>query len=85
MTLEYQLNVNLFLIVSVVNQDYKPHIPRAHVLAGNTGVLTCTVPAPLQDHISVTSWYMDDTIVLPSIIDNGRSGSKIGTNLRESR
>lgn len=57
----------------MVNQDYKPHVPRAHVLAGNTGVLTCMVPAAVQDHVKVTSWYMDDTIILPSIIDTGKN------------
>ncbi|KAJ9576976.1 hypothetical protein L9F63_006413, partial [Diploptera punctata] len=49
-----------------VRQNYEVQVYRAHVLLGNTAVLHCVIPAFVKDYVSVTSWFRDDTIILPA-------------------
>ena len=53
------------LCVAVVNQRYEIQVYDAHVLAGNTAILTCVIPAFVREHVSVTSWARDESILLP--------------------
>ncbi|GLG96443.1 Uncharacterized protein GBIM_03426 [Gryllus bimaculatus] len=49
----------------VVHQPYEVQVYRAHVLLGNTAVLRCNIPAFVKDYVTITSWFRDDTIILP--------------------
>ncbi|XP_049839470.1 Down syndrome cell adhesion molecule-like protein Dscam2 [Schistocerca gregaria] len=53
------------IVRAVVVQDYEVQVYRAHALLGNTAVLRCVIPPFLRDHVSVSSWFRDDTIILP--------------------
>lgn len=37
----------------------------SYVTAGNTAVLGCVIPAFVKEHVSVTSWSRDESILLP--------------------
>lgn len=63
------LLIVVFFFVSVVNQHYEVQVYRAHVLIGNTAVLSCVIPPYVKDHVSVTSWFRDDSILLPGRAD----------------
>ncbi|XP_069687424.1 cell adhesion molecule Dscam1 isoform X3 [Periplaneta americana] len=56
---------------AVVRQNYEVQVYRAHVLLGNTAVLHCVIPAFVKDYVTVTSWFRDDTIILPARDDAG--------------
>lgn len=55
----------------MISQHYDVQVYRAHVLTGNTAVLTCIIPAQVQDYVTVTSWYKDEHILLPGRSDVG--------------
>ncbi|XP_047109675.1 Down syndrome cell adhesion molecule-like protein Dscam2 [Schistocerca piceifrons] len=55
----------------VVVQDYEVQVYRAHALLGNTAVLRCVIPPFVRDDVSVSSWFRDDTIILPGSHDAG--------------
>ncbi|XP_068085516.1 cell adhesion molecule Dscam2 [Anabrus simplex] len=50
---------------AVVRQQYDVQVYRVHVILGNTAVLRCVIPAFVKDYVTVTSWFRDDTIILP--------------------
>lgn len=52
-------------IVPVVNQHYEVQVYHTHVSAGNTAVLVCVIPTFVKEHVSVTSWSRDESILLP--------------------
>ena len=56
-----------------MRQNYEVQVYRAHVLLGNTAVLHCAIPAFVKDYVTVTSWFRDDTIILPARDDAGKS------------
>jgi hypothetical protein len=60
------------LLFPVVRQSYEVQVYRAHVLLGNTAVLHCVIPAFVKDYVTVTSWFRDDTIILPARDDAGK-------------
>ena len=37
-----------------------------------TAVLHCVIPAFVKDYVTVTSWFRDDTIILPARDDAGK-------------
>jgi hypothetical protein len=63
------------LLLPVVSQSYEVQVYRAHVLLGNTAVLHCVIPAFVKDYVTVTSWFRDDTIILPARDDAGKKTS----------
>ncbi|XP_046991954.1 Down syndrome cell adhesion molecule-like protein Dscam2 [Schistocerca americana] len=56
---------------AVVRQDYEVQVYRAHALLGNTAVLRCVIPPFVRDDVSVSSWFRDDTIILPGSHEAG--------------
>lgn len=60
------------MCVPVVRQHYDVQVYRAHVLAGNTAVLSCVIPSYVKEHVTVTSWFRDDSILLPGRADMGK-------------
>ncbi|XP_049811603.1 Down syndrome cell adhesion molecule-like protein Dscam2 [Schistocerca nitens] len=59
------------VVRAVVRQDYEVQVYRAHALLGNTAVLRCVIPPFVRDDVSVSSWFRDDTIILPGSHDAG--------------
>ncbi|XP_017776462.1 PREDICTED: Down syndrome cell adhesion molecule-like protein Dscam2 isoform X2 [Nicrophorus vespilloides] len=57
---------------AVVSQHYEVQVYHTHVLAGNTAVLSCVIPAFVKEHVSVTSWSRDESILLPGSNMGGR-------------
>lgn len=52
---------------SVVRQKYEVQVRDAYVLAGNTGVLRCEIPAFVKEYVAVTSWLKDSAFnIYPS-------------------
>lgn len=51
----------------VVRQKYEVQVRDAYVLAGNTGVLRCEIPAFVKEYVAVTSWLKDSAFnIYPS-------------------
>ncbi|XP_066598053.1 cell adhesion molecule Dscam2-like isoform X1 [Prorops nasuta] len=48
-------------VKAVVRQKYEVQVKDTYVLAGNTGVLRCEIPAFVKEYVSVTSWVQDST------------------------
>ena len=48
------------LLILVVETDYMAETYDVHVIAGNTAMMTCTVPTYVQPYATVTSWIRDD-------------------------
>lgn len=44
---------------------------------GGTAVLTCNVPPAVKDHVAVSAWYRDDSMLLPGPPDEGKKLYKI--------
>lgn len=61
------------MFVAVVNQHYDIQVQHTHATVGNTVVLTCMIPTFVKEYVTVTSWYRDDSILLP--------GSNIGKDV----
>jgi hypothetical protein len=70
----FPFRLSISLLLPVVRQSYEVQVYRAHVLLGNTAVLHCVIPAFVKDYVTVTSWYRDDTIILPARDDAGKFG-----------
>lgn len=45
----------------MVRQKYEVQVRDAYVLAGNTGVLRCEIPAFVKEYVAVTSWFQDSS------------------------
>jgi len=60
------------LFFPVVRQNYEVQVYRTHVLVGNIAVLHCVIPAFVKDYVTVTSWFRDDTIILPARDEAGK-------------
>lgn len=51
----------------MVRQKYEVQVRDAYVLAGNTGVLRCEIPAFVKEYVAVTSWLKDSAFnIYPS-------------------
>ncbi|XP_063973280.1 cell adhesion molecule Dscam1 isoform X2 [Diachasmimorpha longicaudata] len=50
---------------------YDVRVNRSPVLEGCNAVLSCTAREDVKEHLTVTSWYRDDAILLPGSIDTG--------------
>ncbi|XP_067203911.1 cell adhesion molecule Dscam2-like isoform X2 [Linepithema humile] len=48
-------------VKAVVRQKYEVQVRDAYVLAGNTGVLRCEIPAFVKEYVAVTSWFQDSS------------------------
>ncbi|XP_049765530.1 Down syndrome cell adhesion molecule-like protein Dscam2 [Schistocerca cancellata] len=59
------------MVRAVVRQDYEVQVYRTHALLGNTAVLRCVIPPFVRDDVSVSSWFRDDTIILPGSHEAG--------------
>lgn len=53
------------LTFPVVSQHYDVQVYNTHVLAGNTAVLGCVIPASIGEYVTITSWSRDESILLP--------------------
>lgn len=53
------------IIFAVVSEQYEVNVYHSHVIAGNTAVLTCVIPPVVKEHVTVTSWSRDESILLP--------------------
>ncbi|CAG9760387.1 unnamed protein product [Ceutorhynchus assimilis] len=63
----------------VVSEHYEVDVYHTHVIAGNTAVLTCVIPAVVEEHVTVTSWSRDESILLPGPNMGGRIIVTYGT------
>ncbi|XP_024944983.1 Down syndrome cell adhesion molecule-like protein Dscam2 isoform X2 [Cephus cinctus] len=61
--------VTLRAVLTVSGYDVR--VNRAHVVAGCNAVLTCTTREDVREHLTVTSWFKDDAILLPGSTDTG--------------
>ncbi|EGI65994.1 Down syndrome cell adhesion molecule-like protein [Acromyrmex echinatior] len=67
-------------VKAVVRQKYEVQVRDAYVLAGNTGVLRCEIPAFVKEYVAVTSWLKDSAFnIYPS------AESEAGTSARAFR
>ncbi|EFN70076.1 Down syndrome cell adhesion molecule, partial [Camponotus floridanus] len=60
-------------VKAVVRQKYEVQVRDAYVLAGNTGVLRCEIPAFVKEYVAVTSWLKDSAF---NIYPSAESGEK---------
>ncbi|XP_060516116.1 cell adhesion molecule Dscam2 [Cylas formicarius] len=59
-------------VQAVVNEHYEVNVYHSHVIAGNTAVLKCVIPSVVKEHVTVTSWSRDESILLPGPNMGGR-------------
>ncbi|XP_058795689.1 cell adhesion molecule Dscam2 isoform X3 [Phymastichus coffea] len=50
---------------------YEVRVNRSPVVEGNNAVLSCTAREDIKEHLTVTSWYRDESILLPGSTDTG--------------
>lgn len=60
---------NICLFNAVVRQSYEVRIEGTEVFLGNVAFLRCVVPDHVKEHVVVTAWYREDTILLPERAD----------------
>ncbi|XP_011493780.1 PREDICTED: Down syndrome cell adhesion molecule-like protein Dscam2 [Ceratosolen solmsi marchali] len=48
---------------------YEVRVNRSPVVEGNNAVLSCTAREDIKEHLTVTSWYRDESILLPGSTD----------------
>ena len=51
---------------------YDVRVNRSPVLEGCNAVLSCTAREDVKEHLTVTSWFRDDAILLPGSTDTGK-------------
>lgn len=56
----------------VVRQKYEVQVRDAYVLAGNTGVLRCEIPAFVKEYVAVTSWFQDSAFNIYPTAESGK-------------
>ncbi|XP_034948275.1 Down syndrome cell adhesion molecule-like protein Dscam2 isoform X1 [Chelonus insularis] len=61
--------VTLRAVLTVSGYDVR--VNRSPVVEGCNAVLSCTAREDVKEHLTVTSWYRDDAILLPGSIDTG--------------
>ncbi|XP_044017269.1 Down syndrome cell adhesion molecule-like protein Dscam2 [Aphidius gifuensis] len=61
--------VTLRAVLTVPGYDIR--VNRSPVAEGCNAVLSCTAREDVKEHLTVTSWYRDDAILLPGSIDTG--------------
>lgn len=61
---------------SVVRQKYEVQVRDAYVLAGNTGVLRCEIPAFVKEYVAVTSWLKDSAFNIYPSAESGECNYK---------
>ncbi|XP_066247380.1 cell adhesion molecule Dscam1 isoform X2 [Euwallacea similis] len=66
-------------VQAVVSEQYEVNVYHSHVIAGNTAVLTCVIPPVVKEHVTVTSWSRDESILLPGPNMGGRIVVTYGT------
>lgn len=65
-------NENSLFHVSVLTvPDYDVRVNRSTVLKGCNAVLSCTAREDVKEHLTVTSWFRDEAILLPGSTDTG--------------
>lgn len=50
---------------------YDVRVNRSPVVEGCNAVLSCTAREDVKEHLTVTSWFRDDAILLPGSTDTG--------------
>jgi len=69
-----ELNVVLQFGVSLTVltvPGYDVRVNRQPVMEGCNAVLSCTAREDVKEHLTVTSWFRDDAILLPGNTDTG--------------
>ncbi|XP_046477031.1 cell adhesion molecule Dscam1 isoform X1 [Neodiprion pinetum] len=61
--------VTLRAVLTVSGYDVR--VNRAPVVTGCNAVLSCTTREDVKEHLTVTSWFRDDAILLPGSTDTG--------------
>ncbi|XP_053986908.1 cell adhesion molecule Dscam2 isoform X2 [Hylaeus volcanicus] len=61
--------VTLRAVLTVPGYDVR--VNRSPVLEGCNAVLSCTAREDVKEHLTVTSWFRDDAILLPGSTDTG--------------
>lgn len=56
----------------VVRQKYEVQVRDAYVLAGNTGMLRCEIPAFVKEYVAVTSWFQDSAFNIYPTAESGK-------------
>ena len=62
-----QLNANIILFVTVVDQEYELQVFPAYAYVGNTAVLKCLIPRFVKQYIQVISWMWGNDVLLTNI------------------
>jgi len=57
--------------IPVVRQKYEVQVRDAYVLAGNTAVLKCEIPAFVKEYVAVTSWFQDSAFNIYPTAESG--------------
>lgn len=60
----------------MVRQKYEVQVRDAYVLAGNTGVLRCEIPAFVKEYVAVTSWLKDSAFNIYPSAESGECNYK---------
>lgn len=60
----------LFIVLTVPGYDVR--VNRQPVMEGCNAVLSCTAREDVKEHLTVTSWFRDDAILLPGNTDTGK-------------
>lgn len=64
-----QFDVLLLTVLTVPGYDVR--VNRQPVMEGCNAVLSCTAREDVKEHLTVTSWFRDDAILLPGNTDTG--------------
>ena len=62
---------SLVYVAVLTVPGYEVRVNRSPVFEGNDAVLSCTAREDIKEHLTVTSWYRDESILLPGSTDTG--------------
>lgn len=61
----------ILLLTVLTVPGYDVRVNRQPVMEGCNAVLSCTAREDVKEHLTVTSWFRDDAILLPGNTDTG--------------
>lgn len=63
--------MNSYVLTVLTVPGYDVRVNRQPVMEGCNAVLSCTAREDIKEHLTVTSWFRDEAILLPGNTDTG--------------
>lgn len=61
------------MFASVMDVSWEVRVQSSHGVAGGAALLTCSVPAIVRSHVTVTRWFKDGNVLAPLAAEAGKT------------